>query len=75
MLMQNFFAMGLIGILWAVVGFSLAFGDGGGFIGNFDFAFMKDLTCTFDAEGSLLNELPGLELPRPSRRSCSSASR
>ena len=30
MLMQNFFAMGLIGILWAVVGFSLAFGDGGG---------------------------------------------
>ena len=43
MLMQNFFAMGLIGVLWAVVGFSLAFGDGGGFIGNFDFAFMKDV--------------------------------
>ena len=29
MLMQNFFAMGLIGVLWAVVGFSLAFGDAG----------------------------------------------
>jgi ammonium transporter, Amt family len=43
MLMQNVFAMGLISILWAVIGFSLAFGDGGGFIGNFDFAFMKDL--------------------------------
>ncbi len=43
MLMQNFFSMGLISVLWAVVGFSLAFGDGGGFIGNFDFAFMKDL--------------------------------
>ena len=41
MLMQNFFAMGLIGVLWAVVGFSLAFGDGGGYIGNFDFAFMN----------------------------------
>ena len=29
MLMQNFFAMGLVSVLWAVVGFSLAFGDGG----------------------------------------------
>jgi ammonium transporter, Amt family len=26
MLMQNVFAMGLISILWAVIGFSLAFG-------------------------------------------------
>jgi Amt family ammonium transporter len=37
MLMQNFFSMGLISVIWAVVGFSLAFGDGGKFIGNFDF--------------------------------------
>ena len=29
MLMQNFFSMGLVSVLWAVVGFSLAFGDGG----------------------------------------------
>jgi Amt family ammonium transporter len=43
MLMQNFFAMGLISIIWAAVGFSLAFGDGGGFVGNLDFAFLKDL--------------------------------
>jgi Amt family ammonium transporter len=43
MLMQNIFAMGLISILWAFVGFSLAFGGTGAFIGNFDFAFMKDL--------------------------------
>ena len=36
MLMQNFFAMGLIALVWVVVGFSLAFGRGGdgGFIGN-----------------------------------------
>ena len=26
MLMQNFFAMGLISVIWAVLGFSLAFG-------------------------------------------------
>ncbi len=43
MLMQNFFAMGLVSVLWVLVGFSLAFGDGGGWIGSFDFAGLKDL--------------------------------
>jgi Amt family ammonium transporter len=43
MLMQNFFAMGLVSVLWAVVGFSLAFGDGGKFIGNFDFVGLKHI--------------------------------
>src|SRR5688572_12115426 len=60
MLMQNFFAMGLIGILWAFVGFSLAFGDGGGYVGNFDFAFMTDV-MKFDGDGALVNLLPGLD--------------
>ncbi len=38
MLMQNFFAMGLIAVLWALVGFSLAFGHFGdkGLLGSFD---------------------------------------
>ena len=52
MLMQNFFSMGLISVLWAVVGFSIAFGDGGDFIGNFDFLGLSGL-----ADGS--NALPG----------------
>ncbi len=43
MLMQNFFAMGLVSVLWAVVGFSLAFGDGGGWIGNLDFVGLRDV--------------------------------
>ena len=43
MLMQNFFAMGLISVLWAVAGFSLAFGGTGKYFGNLDFALMKDL--------------------------------
>jgi Amt family ammonium transporter len=45
MLMQNFAAMGLLGVLWAVVGFTLAFGNGGdgGLIGNFDFIGLKDV--------------------------------
>ena len=51
MLMQNIFAMGLITILWATVGFSLAFGGSGKYIGNFDFAFMKNL--------STITALPG----------------
>ncbi len=44
MLMQNFFSMGLVSVLWALLVFSLAFGDDvGGFIGNLDFAGLKDL--------------------------------
>jgi Amt family ammonium transporter len=45
MLMQNFFAMGLLGVLWVVIAFSLAFGNSGdgGWIGNFDFAWMKGI--------------------------------
>ena len=51
MLMQNFFAMGIITVLWALVGFSLAFGGTGGFVGNFDYFAMKGLAT--------LQELPG----------------
>src|SRR5215510_1787727 len=45
MLMQNIFAMGLLGVLWLAVAFSLAFGAAGneGFIGNFDYFWMKDV--------------------------------
>jgi ammonium transporter, Amt family len=43
MLMQNFFSMGLVSVLWALVAFSLAFGDGGKFIGSFEFFGLKDL--------------------------------
>ena len=48
MLMQNFFAMGIVTVLWVLVGYSLAFGDlgDGGFIGNFDFAGLEDLANT-----------------------------
>src|SRR5687768_14402551 len=52
MLMQNFFSMGLVSVLWAVVVFSLAFGDGGSFIGNFDFVGLKGI-------GDIDVQLPG----------------
>jgi Amt family ammonium transporter len=45
MLMQNFFAMGIVTVLWVLFGYSLAFGDAGnaGVIGNLDFVGLKDL--------------------------------
>lgn len=45
MLMQNLFAMGLLAVLWVALVFSLAFGDAGnaGFIGNFDYVWLKDV--------------------------------
>ena len=45
MLMQNFFAMGLVSVLWVLVGFSLAFGPdvGGGLLGDLSFAGLADM--------------------------------
>ena len=40
-MMQSFAMMGLVSVLWALVGYSLAFGGDGPFIGNFQFAFMR----------------------------------
>jgi Amt family ammonium transporter len=53
MLMQNFFSMGLVSVLWAVVGYSLAFGGDGPLIGNFDFFGLKDAALWYppDPEG------------------------
>ena len=54
MLMQNIFAMGIVSTLWAIVGFSLVFGDSGnGWIGNFDHLFLWDVT---DLDG----DIPGM---------------
>jgi Amt family ammonium transporter len=46
MLMQNFFAMGIVTVLWMIFGYSLAFGNAGdgGWIGNFDFIGLKNMT-------------------------------
>jgi Amt family ammonium transporter len=48
MLMQNFFAIGLLAVLWVLFGASIAFGNlaDGGFLGNFDFLGFKDIGAT-----------------------------
>jgi Amt family ammonium transporter len=57
MLMQNFFAMGLLAIVWVAIAFSLAFGNfgDGGFIGNLDFAWMQDVNQTVGPEAFALS--------------------
>ncbi|HZG95267.1 MAG TPA: ammonium transporter [Mycobacteriales bacterium] len=58
MLMQNYFAMGLITVLWVLLGFSLAFGDGGGWIGSFEFAGLKDAATSDFGFGEALTIPP-----------------
>jgi ammonium transporter, Amt family len=45
-MMQSFAMMGLVTVLWAAVGYSLAFGHGNGFIGNFDHVFLRGVGLT-----------------------------
>lgn len=40
-ILQSFIMAGLVTVIWAVYGYSLAFGDGSPFIGNLQFAFLK----------------------------------
>jgi Amt family ammonium transporter len=43
MLMQNFFCMGLVSVLWAAVVYTLAFHGTGKYIGDLDLAWMHDV--------------------------------
>jgi Amt family ammonium transporter len=40
-MMQSFAMMGLVTILWAIVGYSLAFGHGSAFVGGLDHLFLR----------------------------------
>ncbi len=48
-MMQCVFLMGMMSVVWALWGFSLAFGGNGGFIGNLDHVFLKGVIPTWDA--------------------------
>jgi Amt family ammonium transporter len=45
-MMQSFAMMGVITVLWAIVGYSLAFGHGNAFIGGFEHAFLRGVGLT-----------------------------
>jgi Amt family ammonium transporter len=42
-MMQSFILMAVVTVLWALVGYSLAFGGSSQFIGNLDFAFLHNV--------------------------------
>ncbi len=45
-MMQSFAMMGLVTILWAIVGYSLAFGHGNTFVGGFEHLFLRGVGLT-----------------------------
>jgi Amt family ammonium transporter len=50
-LMMCFAAFGVCGVAWALLGYSLAFGTGGAYIGDFSFAFLSNVGV--DAKGTI----------------------
>jgi ammonium transporter, Amt family len=50
-------ALAVVTISWALVGYSLAFGEGNGFIGNFDYAFLQGVGFEPYAEGQTIPHL------------------
>ena len=49
-MMQCIFLMGLMTILWAVIGYSLAFGGDNAYWGNFDYALMNGVSRYWDED-------------------------
>jgi Amt family ammonium transporter len=45
-MMQSFAMMGLVTVIWAIVGYSLAFGHGNWFVGGFEHLFLKGVGVT-----------------------------
>jgi Amt family ammonium transporter len=50
-MMMSYVALGFVGIAWALIGYSLAFADGGGFLGDLRFAFLRNVGL--DAKGTI----------------------
>ena len=50
--MHSFFAMGLVSVLWAIIGYTIAFGpDKGGLVGGLDFLGLKGVLGAVTGEG------------------------
>jgi len=69
-MMQCVFLMGLMTVVWALWGYSLAFGGDGAFIGNGDHLFMNGVSRTWDEDANaphtpmyVLSEDDGIQIP------------
>ncbi|HXX70791.1 MAG TPA: hypothetical protein VEI55_00750, partial [Candidatus Acidoferrum sp.] len=51
-MMQSFAMMAVITVIWAVVGYSLAFGSGNSFLGGFDHMFLRGVGAQPDPDYS-----------------------
>jgi ammonium transporter, Amt family len=59
MLMQNFVTIGIVSIVWVLVSFSLAFGKGNGFVGDFHQVGLQHINETLPGyEGPLAQVIP-----------------
>ena len=50
-MMMSYVALGFVGIAWGLIGYSLAFAEGGGYLGDLRFAFLRNVGL--DAKGSI----------------------
>ncbi|HEY3112421.1 MAG TPA: ammonia channel protein, partial [Gemmatimonadaceae bacterium] len=50
-MMMSYVALGFVGIAWAIVGYSLAFSEGGPLLGDLRFAFLHNVGL--EAKGSI----------------------
>ncbi len=53
-LMHSFVAMGLITVQWVVIGYSLSFSEGGGFLGGFSYAFLNGVASDVPWPGTTI---------------------
>ncbi len=49
-MMQCVFLMGMMTVVWAIIGYSLAFGGSGPYIGNLDYLFMEGVQRTWNEQ-------------------------
>jgi Amt family ammonium transporter len=57
-MMQSFAMMALVTVIWAICGYSLAFGHGNAFIGGFEHLFLKGVSVTVDPQNFYSATIP-----------------
>jgi len=63
-MMQCLFLMGLMTVLWALYGYSLAFGGDGAWVGNSDYFFMQGVQREWDVDAGVAIEPMAGGIPR-----------
>jgi len=53
-MMMSFISLGVIGVLWALIGYSLAFAPGTAYVGGLGFAFLNGVTLAGDGPSSAI---------------------